>query len=177
MKLETDLNKIAKLAKKKNAENLEFRKFLKMYNNPSKKLDLIVHELYLEISAKIDCKTCANCCRKAWPILKQKDINEFLNGLKVPLAEFKKDFLIKDNDEPGGFKFNKLPCPFLKDNLCSNYEFRPGDCKSYPHLHKKDFVFRLWGVIDNCFICPIVFNVYENLKEQLWRNDYKKFII
>jgi len=35
-------------------------------------------------------------------------------------------------------------------------------------LHKKEFVFRLWGVVDNCSICPIVFNVYEHLKDKLW---------
>lgn len=26
---------------------------------------------------------------------------------------------------------------------CSVYDCRPRDCQSYPHLHKKDFVFRM----------------------------------
>ena len=47
------------------------------------------------------------------------------------------------------------------------YAHRPKDCHSYPHLHKKEFVFRLWGVVENCSICPIVFNVYEQLKDEL----------
>jgi hypothetical protein len=33
---------------------------------------------------------------------------------------------------------------------------------------ERNFVFRLWGVVENCSICPIVFNVYEQLKEELW---------
>lgn len=27
------------------------------------------------------------------------------------------------------------------------------------------------GVIGNCSICPIVFNVYERLKGELWHDD------
>lgn len=41
------------------------------------------------------------------------------------------------------------------------------NCISYPHLHKKDFTSRLIGVIENCSVCPIVFNVYERLKERI----------
>jgi Fe-S-cluster containining protein len=81
---------------------------------------------------------------------------------------------LEAHEEPGKFIFKKPPCPFLADNLCSNYEFRPKDCKSFPHLQKKDFVFRLWSVVENCSICPIVFNVYEYLKDRLWRDDYSE---
>jgi len=45
------------------------------------------------------------------------------------------------------------------------YPDRPNDCRSYPHLHKNDFVLRLWGVDDDSSVCPIVYNVYEKLKE------------
>ena len=40
--------------------------------------------------------------------------------------------------------------------------------RPFPHLHKEEFIFRLWGVVENCPICPIVFNVYEQLKDELW---------
>jgi len=34
--------------------------------------------------------------------------------------------------------------------------------------NKEDFVFRLIGVVGNYDVCPIVFNVYEQLKAELW---------
>ena len=37
---------------------------------------------------------------------------------------------------------------------------------------KKNFTSRLMGVIGNCSVCPIVFNVYELLKGEIW---YKLF--
>ena len=40
--------------------------------------------------------------------------------------------------------------------------------RSYPHLQKEDFVFRLAQAVSNCSICPIAFNVYERLKAELW---------
>lgn len=164
--METDINKIRKLSKEKDDENWRFRSYLKGCDIPEEKIDSRVHELYLNVSSVIDCRTCANCCREIQPILDQKDIERFSKCLGISVTQFKDQYLVKD-EESGKFVFNKKPCPFLKDNLCSHYAYRPKDCKSYPHLHKCDFVFRLVNVIENCSICPIVFNVYEYLKDEI----------
>ena len=50
--------------------------------------------------------------------------------------------------------------------------YRPKDCVSYPYLLKKDFTSRLMGVIGNCSVCPIVFNVYELLKDEVWHKHF-----
>jgi Fe-S-cluster containining protein len=92
-------------------------------------------------------------------------------GLKISISEFEERYLGPADDNPSKYVLNELPCPFLKDNLCSNYECRPQDCRSYPHLHKGGFVSRLWGVVENYGVCPIVFNVYERLKTELWHHD------
>jgi uncharacterized protein len=63
--------------------------------------------------------------------------------------------------------FKNSPCPFLENKKCTVYNQRPTDCKSYPHLQKKNFTTRLLGVMDNYSICPIVFNVFEDLKQAL----------
>jgi Fe-S-cluster containining protein len=55
----------------------------------------------------------------------------------------------------------------LLENRCTVYEFRPEDCRSFPHLHKDEFVFRLIQAVQNCSICPIVFHVFERLKNDL----------
>lgn len=168
MRLVTDLAIIAKMAKEKDDENCRFRSFLKMYDGTDREIDSTVHGLFQRIASEIDCKQCGNCCRKLQPVLNQKDIRDFSLNISLPVKEFKAQYLVKDDEEPGKFRLNTLPCPFLKDNLCSNYDHRPLDCRSFPHLHKPNFTSRLWGIVDNYGICPLVFNVYEYLKKELW---------
>jgi hypothetical protein len=166
--METDLNKIKKLSKEKEKENWRFRTFLKNCDMSSEKIDSVVYRLYRQVSSEIDCKTCRNCCKEMQPALDQEDIEKFSKCLGNSVDQFKDQYLVKDQ-ESGKFVFNKKPCPFLKDNLCSNYAYRPKDCISFPHLHKKHFTSRLIGVVHNCSICPIVFNVYERLKDEFWQ--------
>ena len=104
------------------------------------------------------------------PVLDQKDVEKLSKGLEISVDQFKDRYLVKD-DGREKYRFNEVPCPFLKGNICSQYSYRPKDCVSYPHLHKKGFVFRLIGVVDNCSVCPIVFNVYERLKDEIWDID------
>ena len=102
----------------------------------------------------------------------KEDIKNFSKGLGISAEQFRKRYLV-EGEETGEFIFKEKPCPFLKNNLCSHYNYRPKVCRSYPHLHKNDFVFRLIGVIQNSSVCPIVFNVYEYLKAELWHiNDF-----
>ncbi len=164
--METDLNKIRKLSIEKEDENWRFRAFLKRCHIPPEEIDSIVHRLYRKISSQIDCKTCANCCKEIQPVLDRKDIEKFSKCLGIPVAQFKTQYLIKDNDSED-YLFNEKPCPFLKANLCSYYASRPEACVSYPYLHKTDFTSRLINVIGNYSICPIVFNVYEYLKDEI----------
>lgn len=168
--METNINKIKELSKKKEDENWEFRSFLKVCDISSKKIDTIMHKLYRKISSEIDCKTCANCCKEILPTLDHEDIEKLSKGLGISAIQFSDQYLVKDG-ESEKFVFNKKPCPFLKDNSCSCHAYRPKDCISYPHLHKNDFVFRLINVIDNCSFCPIVFNVYECLKDEIWHSS------
>jgi len=171
METTLDLQRIQKLAKERDDENWEFRAFLKGIDLPAKKLDALVRRIYAEVSAQIDCTQCANCCQKINPVLDQADVARFAQGLGLARAEFQAKYLRPDQDQPFKACFSALPCPFLKQKRCSNYDFRPEDCRSYPHLHKRDFGSRLWGVIENYEICPIVFNVYEQLKLELWRDN------
>ena len=168
MKLETDLAKIKKLANKREDQNWDFRTFLKCYDGPIE-IDSAVHDLYRKISSEIDCKQCANCCREIQPILNEEDVSRFSRGLGLSVDEFTAQYLapVKGSSE---LQFNRQPCPFLKENLCGNYEHRPEDCRSYPHLDKDRFISRLMGVIWNCSVCPIVFNVLERLKREVRYN-------
>ncbi|SHF73848.1 hypothetical protein SAMN02745218_02984 [Desulfofundulus australicus DSM 11792] len=166
MVIEIAPEKLKLIAAQKEDENWEFRSFLKT-SIAGEEVDSLVHRLYKDISSQVDCKQCANCCRECSPVLHDKDITRLSQGTGIPVSEFIEKYLKKvEND----YLFNQKPCPFLKDNLCTQYSYRPGDCRSYPHLHKKGFVFRLIRVIDNYAVCPIVFHVYEELKKELgWK--------
>jgi Fe-S-cluster containining protein len=171
MEIVTDLEHIKEKALEREEENWEFRAFLKQLNMAPKEIDTIVHEIADEVTSQIDCTQCANCCKQFRPALDRDDVSKFALGLKMEISEFQERFLSQDTDNSAHYIFKELPCPFLVNNKCSNYDCRPKDCRSYPHLHKKDFTSRLWGVIENYGVCPIVFNVYERLKTELWDDD------
>ncbi len=167
--MEVELDKIRKLSKQRENENWEFRSFLKSCDMQPEKIDSIVNGLYKKISSQIDCKTCANCCKEMQPELENEDITNLAKGLGITSAQLKEQYLAIDR-ESGEYIFNKKPCPFLRSNLCSCYPYRPEACASYPHLNKPDFIFRLINVIGNYSVCPIVFNTYEHLKDELWHH-------
>ncbi|MCD4725704.1 MAG: YkgJ family cysteine cluster protein [Bacteroidales bacterium] len=157
------MKKIEQLGKKRESENFKFRSFLK--GQDSEKIDRIVHALNKYYSSKIDCAECGNCCIALQALINKNDLEKLTLGLKISDSELKKKYT--EVDEDGDLYFKHKPCRFLKDKKCEIYNFRPEDCESYPHLHKEHFIGRLFGVIDNYSICPIVFNVYEDLKIEL----------
>ncbi len=169
--MKIDLVKIKNLSKEREDENWYFRTFLKGYDN--KHLDSIVRRLFRQVSEAIDCTSCGNCCKETQPILNNNDINKLSKSLHITPDQFITRYVNKDED--GDSRLNKLPCPFLKNNKCIQYDSRPAACRSYPHLHKKDFTFRLIGVVNNYSICPIVFNVYEGLKSKL-NSEFNNFL-
>jgi len=160
--IELDLKKIEELGKLREGENIRFRIYLK--GKDSDRIDKIVHRLNLEISGEIDCTKCGNCCKKISPSLNKKEIIKISERINFSPENVKEKYIeISDGEQ----FFKDLPCTFLHENKCSIYSDRPGDCMEYPFLHKNDFIFRVWGVIENYSICPIVFNVFERLKAEL----------
>ena len=166
MHIETDLNIIKNNSEIREEENFEFRFFLK--GQDSDKIDKIVHKLYREVLEYIDCTKCANCCIELETCFTKEELDLLTKHLNIDTEEF-----INKSTKPDQFgdkdKFflNSKPCKFLTDKKCTIYELRPEECNSYPYLHKDNFNSRLIGVIENYAICPIVYNVYELLKQEM----------
>ncbi len=160
--LELDLPTIANLAEEREDENYSFRAFLK--GQDTEEIDRIVHRLNQNISDQIDCTKCGNCCAKLSPTIKSDDISRIAVRLEMNAEEVEEKYVEKDQWDQ---HFKHLPCSFLKDKKCTIYEDRPDDCRSFPHLHKPNFTSRLFGVLQNYSICPIVFNVVERLKAEV----------
>lgn len=160
--LELDLEKIRYWGEKRRDKNFDFRAFLKVQD--SDEIDKIVHQLNKEISSKIDCTSCGNCCIGLLPKVTDGELVTLSGRLNLSEQEIKDKYTELDN---GSYYLKEVPCVFLSGKKCSIYEERPKDCHSYPHIHKKDFISRLLGVIENYSVCPIVYNVYERLKIKL----------
>jgi uncharacterized protein len=164
--IQTDISQIKNRAEKNSKRNWDFRDRLRACDLSLEEIDQIVHELTKNISSQIDCRACANCCLKMSPLVNDREAARIARHLKVSTKTFKLKYLEFEPERKKNVMY-QTPCPFLKDNICSKYDVRPGDCRSFPHLHKPEFMFRLRSVISNCAVCPIVFNVYEGLKEEL----------
>ena len=166
MDIELDLNIIKTNSEIREEENFEFRRFLK--GEDSDKIDQLVHELYEIVLEHIDCTKCANCCIELETCFSKKELDILIKHLQIDKEEFIAQSTKPDQfGEKDKFYLNSKPCQFLNDRKCTVYELRPEECNSYPYLHKNNFNSRLLGVIENYAICPIVYNVYELLNQEL----------
>ena len=162
--LELNLEKIALISEQKEKENIKFRIFLK--GQDFERIDSIVHEINEQITSQIDCKNCGNCCKSLRPCLTESEIDTLSAIDDLKRADFIKRFVGSDNFEEVKY-LKDIPCKYLNNKTCSIYTNRPEDCKSYPHTQKPEFITRALGMIDNYGICPIVFNLFEQLKRKL----------
>ena len=142
--------------------------FLQYYKKNKKrlgKMDTIVQQLHNEVSEKIDCLTCANCCRSLGPAIYDKDIERMAKALRIKPSEVVSSYLRIDED--GDYVFKSMPCPFLMDdNYCSIYESRPKACREYPHTDRKNFeqIYKL--TVKNASTCPIAYEVLCKLMDK-----------
>ena len=171
--MQSDYKDLEKLAKEKEDENWDFRKFLKFHDELSdKEFDELVSKIADKYESEIECINCGRCCKKLKPTLSRQDQQRLANRLEMTVSQLRKQYLEYDesDDEPA-WQIKNVPCPFQKDNKCTVYEDRPDDCRGYPYLHKPGFNGRTMGMIERTFTCPIVFNVMEELKEEVAFDD------
>ena len=162
------------LAEKKEDENCRFRQFLKMRSDEDE-VDRRVFAIARRVTERTDCTACANCCKTVRPSFSEEEIDRLAMRLGIERQRFIETYLERtDPDDDNLWQTRSTPCPFLKDNRCSVYEDRPGDCRGYPYLDQPDFTSRLWGMIERTFTCPIVYEVMEELKPQLGFRDRKR---
>lgn len=127
-------------------------------------LDALVDELVTPIIEAIDCTECANCCRVLDVYLTEGDAGRLADGVDVPLDEIVTRYIdnesARDVEEWGVFK--QSPCAFLDGKLCSVYAYRPESCRMYP-VFTPDFRWTLEDTIAGAGICPIIYNVLDQM--------------
>jgi hypothetical protein len=142
----------------------ERQKLYKTFLGRTHKNDIIysLPDLHEEAFEKIDCLTCANCCKNFSPRFKPPDLRRISKVVGMKESEFIATYLRMD--EEGDYVLITKPCPFLgEDNFCSIYENRPSDCKRFPYTDEDVFVKRPAITQKNSTFCPIVYYVIEKL--------------
>lgn len=166
-KLIRNIPLIQRYSRHNEAEDFAFRAFLKGdLDLSNKELDRVVQETTDEVWKQIDCLACGNCCRTLQIVVDNKDIQRLARRLAMSPQQFSKQYVSRDAD--GTLYFKSMPCAFLgEDNRCTVYEDRPQACHDFPYLHSEGFRSRTFMMIDNTAVCPIVFNVWQQLKDRL----------
>lgn len=153
------------LSDKSRTETAAFTKKLK--KKKPKSLDDAVHDLHTQAFVQFDCLDCANCCKTIGPRLIDRDVERLARHLKMKPSEFTEQYIRVDED--GDMIFSEHPCPFLMpDNYCMVYESRPRACREYPHTDRKRFYQILTLSHKNCETCPVVYEIFEELKNTEW---------
>lgn len=138
----------------------DYKRFLQKV----KKNDVLKHQqdIHEEAVSRIDCLSCANCCKNYSPRFKTPDIKRISKLLKMKEGEFIDTYLRLD--EEGDYVTKSAPCPFLgADNACSIYDDRPSDCARFPYTDEDVIVRRQALTLKNSTFCPITYYVLEKL--------------
>ena len=157
--------------------NLRLRQYLKQQDHLSdEQVDQLVREITDRVWASIDCTTCANCCKELQIGLTDAEAQRLADRLGLTNEAFCQRFLelAKDPEDTAEedeadirWHVRGKPCAFLKDDRCTVYEDRPGQCRKYPYLHEPGFSFRTHAIIERTFTCPIVYRVFDELRAEL----------
>jgi len=151
--------------KKKSGENQKkYKQFLQRADK--NKVLKQLPQLHEEAFSKIDCLSCAACCKNYSPRFKTPDIKRISRHLKMRESELIDTYLKLDED--GDYVVKQTPCPFLgADNFCSIYEVRPSDCERFPYTNEDVLIKRQQITLKNSSFCPIVYYVLEKLTEKM----------
>ena len=152
-------------AHRNDEENYEFLRSLK-FTEYGFEPDVLVAELHERAFQIVDCTLCANCCKTKRPKFDESDVERIAAHLNLDESEFIDTYLKPNPDDPP-YVTRQMPCPFLgEDNRCTIYNVRPTVCREYPHTNKKDLAFRTMGVANNALVCPAVYWIVEQMKQQ-----------
>lgn len=143
-------------------ENEAFRGFLKA-QDPAE-VDLRVFRIQEQVTAQTDCTACGNCCRTLMINVEPEELEPISNRLQMSVSEIKSRFI--EESSQGQLIINTIPCHFLEDSKCTVYESRFTECREFPHLHKKGFTNRLFGIFMHYERCAIISGTIERLKQE-----------
>jgi Fe-S-cluster containining protein len=165
MKIVIDIIKLEEMSRSSSDDKKRYRSLLETCGLTSGEIDTIVRRHYRDVSSRIDCRECANCCRVFCPPVTSDDIDRLASARQISREELIEAYLAESGDGVT-YTMKSSPCPFLDGNACSVYVDRPQACRSYPGLDKSGFITRIDNVFSDCSVCPIAYHVCERVKQE-----------
>ena len=144
-------------------ENDAFRSYLQKLDGNG--LDEKVHALNNIITPQIDCTVCGACCKQLMINVTEDEKIRVATHLNITSADFQEKYL--EESMQGKLIMGSIPCHFLAYSKCTVYENRFTECRAFPHLHETNFKGRLFGTLIHYAMCPIIYNVVEELKKEV----------
>ena len=143
------------------------KKYKQFLQRPDKnKILKLLPDLHEQAFEKVDCLSCARCCKGYSPRFKTPDIKRISKLKKMKESDFIETYLTLDSE--GDYVTKRVPCPFLgEDNYCSIYDDRPSDCARFPYTDEDVIFKRPQLTLKNITFCPIVYYVVEGLCKEL----------
>jgi Fe-S-cluster containining protein len=163
---EIDVKKYKRRATRKKKELGKFLK--KLAKIKPKGILKVVANADAQAWQEVSCVSCANCCKTMTPTYTRKDVNRISKHFKMTYDAFYDKWLKLDTNKD---IINKsTPCQFLgKDNLCTIYEIRPGDCAGFPHFIRRDFMYQVEEktYLNNISHCPATLVFVEKIQKAI----------
>jgi uncharacterized protein len=157
-----DLEHLKREALDKEEENGHFKDYLRAQD--PLRIDTMVHRLNDEISPRIDCTACGNCCKSLMINVSPEEVTHLADRLGQSEDEIRTRYI--ETSLMGTMVLDSVPCPFLSGTVCSIYEDRFHECREFPSLHQDGFIGRLFPTFMHYGRCPIIYNVVERLKTE-----------
>lgn len=158
--IETNRETIAQLAASREDENDAFRVFLNHKDGGT--VDEMVFRLNDIVTPQVDCTKCGACCKMLMINVTPAEAETVSTHLGISNGTFKEKYI--EESLQGQMIMSSIPCHFLNEKICTVYEHRFSECREFPHLDRKNFKDRLFGTLIHYAMCPIIFNVVEELK-------------
>ena len=112
---------------------------------------------------RIDCLTCANCCKTTSPIFKERDIVRIAKHLGMKVADFS---LYLQRDEDGDWILQSAPCASGGGDKClQDLHERPQACRNF-----RTPIARTWRFCiteQNAHLCPAVSSVVQSILDEV----------
>lgn len=163
----TDLVEIRGLAESKQAENLDFRRYLEAHHHTIGEFQALAARFEREM----DCTLCANCCRATRVGVSRDEIGSIASHLGTGPDLALRQYTTPDPAAPSQRLLAQRgdACVFLHRNLCLVYEARPAACRDFPHVGEGMHTVgsRMSSMTRRAEICPIVYNALEAYKARL----------
>lgn len=139
------------------------QKYEKFFRNSRLKNEIPkVKEWHEEAFQKINCLSCANCCKTTPALVTSSDIKRIAGFLKITPKAFVQKYVLEDIN--GELSLSTVPCHFLNpDNTCRIYEVRPQACRQFPHTDDPEYYKRPKLNASNVIVCPAAYFVAEKL--------------